>query len=242
MASIDKKKVYKKDEEKNYVWIAYRTLALPFIKFFMNTKITPNAITITGAIISFISVLLFYLNLGLGYDILAFFIYQFSIIFDFCDGSIARLKKMSSVFGHFLDGILDTYRYFFLHFAVVLRVFTTYHDVTIFYFFALYLLADSLVATTGNLRLIYSKNDKEKIKVKNVIKPMNMMFKPIMIIFNNINTLFDIFFSVLFILVNFSPLYVKLFFVVLIGASMIQHFAGSLVFYKIFRKEEFPEE
>ena len=69
------------------------------------TKVTPNQMTWTAlgiALLSFVSFIL-------GYNIIAGLLVQLSSIVDGTDGSLARLKGMTSEFGGFLDSVLDRY-------------------------------------------------------------------------------------------------------------------------------------
>jgi len=69
------------------------------------TQVTPNQMTWAAfgiALLSFVSFVL-------GYNIIAGLLAQLSSIVDGIDGSLARLKGMTSEFGSFLDSVLDRY-------------------------------------------------------------------------------------------------------------------------------------
>ncbi|MFC1872345.1 CDP-alcohol phosphatidyltransferase family protein [Chloroflexota bacterium] len=69
------------------------------------TKVTPNQMTWAAfgiALLSFVSFVL-------GYNLIAGLLVQLSSIVDGIDGSLARLKGMTSEFGGFLDSVLDRY-------------------------------------------------------------------------------------------------------------------------------------
>jgi len=69
------------------------------------TRITPNQTTWAAfgiALLSFVSFVL-------GHNIIAGLLVQLSSIVDGIDGSLARLKGMTSEFGSFLDSVLDRY-------------------------------------------------------------------------------------------------------------------------------------
>jgi len=77
----------------------------PMARLLAKTKVTPNQMTWAAfgiALLSFISFVL-------GYNIIAGLLVQLSSIVDGTDGSLARLKGMTSEFGGFLDSVLDRY-------------------------------------------------------------------------------------------------------------------------------------
>jgi hypothetical protein len=67
------------------------------------TSLTPNQVTLISFILAIISGVAFWF----GYFILGAFLYQLSYIFDIVDGSLARIKKISSAYGAFLDVFTD---------------------------------------------------------------------------------------------------------------------------------------
>jgi len=82
-----------------------RKASEPMARLFAKTKITPNQITWTAfgiALLSFISFIF-------GLNIIGGLLVQLSSIVDGIDGSLARLKGMTSTFGGFLDSVLDRY-------------------------------------------------------------------------------------------------------------------------------------
>jgi len=82
-----------------------RKMSEPMARLLAKTKVTPNQMTWAAfgiALLSFISFVL-------GYNIIAGLLVQLSSIVDGIDGSLARLKGMTSEFGGFLDSVLDRY-------------------------------------------------------------------------------------------------------------------------------------
>jgi len=82
-----------------------RRLSEPMARLFAKTRITPNQMSWAAfgiAILSFASFVL-------GHNIIAGLLAQLSSIVDGIDGSLARLKGMTSEFGGFLDSLLDRY-------------------------------------------------------------------------------------------------------------------------------------
>ena len=77
----------------------------PMARLLAKTKVTPNQMTWAAfgiALMSFISFIL-------GQNIIGGLLVQLSSIVDGIDGSLARLKGMTSEFGGFLDSVLDRY-------------------------------------------------------------------------------------------------------------------------------------
>jgi CDP-L-myo-inositol myo-inositolphosphotransferase len=82
-----------------------RKLSEPVARLLAKTRITPNQLSWTAfgiAVLSFISFVL-------GWNIIGGVLAQLSSVTDGIDGSLARLKGMTSTFGGFLDSILDRY-------------------------------------------------------------------------------------------------------------------------------------
>ncbi len=82
-----------------------RKMSEPMARLLAKTKVTPNQMSWAAfgiALLSFVS----FVN---GYNIIAGLLVQLSSIVDGIDGSLARLKGMTSEFGGFLDSVLDRY-------------------------------------------------------------------------------------------------------------------------------------
>ena len=82
-----------------------RRISEPIAKLLARTRITPNQISWTAFGLAVLSFLSFIYNWNIAAGLLA----QLSSIIDGVDGSLARLRGMSSAFGGFLDSILDRY-------------------------------------------------------------------------------------------------------------------------------------
>ena len=82
-----------------------RKASEPVAQLLAKTKITPNQVSWAAfgiALLSFISFIY-------GLNIVGGILVQLSSIVDGIDGSLARLKGMTSTFGGFLDSVLDRY-------------------------------------------------------------------------------------------------------------------------------------
>ena len=80
-----------------------RRLSEPIARLLAKSSVTPNQMTWAAfgvALLAFISFIL-------GQNIVAGLLVQLSSIVDGIDGSLARLKGMTSEFGGFLDSVLD---------------------------------------------------------------------------------------------------------------------------------------
>lgn len=82
-----------------------RRISEPIAKLLVKTPVTPNQVTVAAFGIAVLSLVGFIL----GQNIVAGLLAQLSSIVDGVDGSLARLKGMSSTFGSFLDSVLDRY-------------------------------------------------------------------------------------------------------------------------------------
>lgn len=82
-----------------------RRISDPIARLLARTRITPNQMSWAAFGLAALSFLSFIYNWNIAGGLLA----QLSSIIDGVDGSLARLKGMSSDFGGFLDSILDRY-------------------------------------------------------------------------------------------------------------------------------------
>jgi len=82
-----------------------RRISEPFARLLVKSPVTPNQVTVAAFGIAVLSLVGFIL----GQNIVAGLLVQLSSIVDGIDGSLARLKGMSSTFGGFLDSVLDRY-------------------------------------------------------------------------------------------------------------------------------------
>lgn len=99
---------YFKDNEKAgpYLTYIYRYVGIFIAYHLRNSRITPNHVSILNVFVRIISV--YFMLLG-GYTNLVFgiVILQISMFLDYTDGSLARIKHMSSKFGAWIDYMPD---------------------------------------------------------------------------------------------------------------------------------------
>lgn len=81
----------------------YQQIAFYITCFLVKTKITPNIVTIISLFVGIISAIFVYYQ----HFILAILFLNFSFILDCVDGQLARVKKLESDFGMWLDNISD---------------------------------------------------------------------------------------------------------------------------------------
>jgi len=82
-----------------------RRLSEPIARLLVKSSVTPNQMTWAA----FSVALLAFISFIFGQNIVAGLLVQLSSIVDGIDGSLARLKGMTSGFGGFLDSMLDRY-------------------------------------------------------------------------------------------------------------------------------------
>ena len=82
-----------------------RKLSEPVARMLARTRLTPNQATWGAFAVAALS----FMSFALGHNILGGILAQLASIADGIDGSLARLKGMTSAFGSFLDSVLDRY-------------------------------------------------------------------------------------------------------------------------------------
>lgn len=82
-----------------------RKLSDPLAQLLARTRITPNQVSWSALGIA----LLAFISFVFGQNIIGGILAQVSSVVDGADGTLARLKGMSSTFGGFLDSVLDRY-------------------------------------------------------------------------------------------------------------------------------------
>src|SRR5215211_3177882 len=96
----------------------------PFVNLLIKIGFTPNTVTVIGFILNIGVAIIFILgaektNRGdLSYVGWAGGLILFAGLFDMLDGQVARLGKMSSSFGAFLDSVLDRYSELFMFLGI----------------------------------------------------------------------------------------------------------------------------
>lgn len=122
-----------------------RRISDPIANLLARTRTTPNQISWAAFGLAVLSFLSFIYNLNIAAGLLA----QLSSIIDGVDGSLARLKGMSSDFGGFLDSILD--RYADILVMLGLTIWSASNEVYPYFWLA------GFLAITGTIGVSYSR-------------------------------------------------------------------------------------
>lgn len=99
-----------------------RKLSEPMARLLAKTSVTPNQMSWAA----FVVALLAFVSFILGQNIIAGLLVQLSSVVDGVDGSLARIKGMTSEFGGFLDSVLD--RYADILIVLGLTLWSFYHE------------------------------------------------------------------------------------------------------------------
>ena len=120
---------------------------------FLFHNITPNIVSIISAFTGIVASLFFFFHQAVIGGILI----QLASILDGSDGEIARLKKMQSPFGNFLDAVLDRYTDFFILFGMFYYCLTS-HEINqlLAYFSGPAIVLISTLAIVGNIMVSYT--------------------------------------------------------------------------------------
>ena len=103
----------------NYV-IDY--VAMFFSRIFIKLHFIPNVITVLSGLVGVAGGLLLMFD-TLAWNIVGVLLICLSIVFDACDGQVARLTKRYSNFGRTLDGLMDSLVYIAIYVALCYRLF-----------------------------------------------------------------------------------------------------------------------
>lgn len=113
---------YKVPTRNNIIEDIYSRISKLITPYFLNTNLTPNHITIISGIFGIIGALMLFINQH-EYLILSSFLIQIYAILDLVDGDIARIKKLQSNFGMWLDIFFDKLIDFLIVLSISLGVF-----------------------------------------------------------------------------------------------------------------------
>jgi phosphatidylglycerophosphate synthase len=100
-----------------YVGRTVRFFSIYLTKILSKTNLTPNKITIVSVVIFFGGMTLFAFN-DYRFNLLGTFLVYLSIIFDACDGEIARLKGNKSGAGGYVEPVSHDVQYSFMFFPL----------------------------------------------------------------------------------------------------------------------------
>ena len=103
----------------NYFW---DYVAMFFSRIFIKLHIIPNVITVLSGLAGVAGGLLLIFD-TLVMNIVGVLLICLSVVFDVCDGQVARLTKRYSNFGRTLDGLMDSLVYIAIYVALCVRLF-----------------------------------------------------------------------------------------------------------------------
>ncbi|MBW1930956.1 MAG: CDP-alcohol phosphatidyltransferase family protein [Deltaproteobacteria bacterium] len=121
-------------------WWAYLTclfLTKRISVFLVNkTKVTANQVTIFSTFLSALSAVAFFR--GPKWYYWAAILYWMSYLFDCVDGTVARLRKQSTLYGGYLDAISEYFMQLIMAIAFAYGYFKSTGNITIFYYSTVY--------------------------------------------------------------------------------------------------------
>ena len=164
---------YNKEKKLNFfVYFFYRPLGILLANSLLATNITPNQVTFFRYFISSISLYMIYINeLYTPYFYLGFFIFIFSEILDYVDGSLARLKNQSTNFGTIIDTVSDHFIDGLFFFILVVKL----DQFLLIYFLFIYFLISWSQVYTNTLMKLFKKGSitLEEINKKKQLNEVN---------------------------------------------------------------------
>ncbi len=116
----------------------FRRMSMPIARFLAKyTSVSPNEVTLSIFILVFLNAYFFYLGTYF-YLVIAGLLLLVRFLFDYVDGSLARIKGIGSNFGYWLDHNSDEYAKAILFFGIMMGVYnqTQDHKALIFGFLA----------------------------------------------------------------------------------------------------------
>jgi len=126
-----------------------RKFSRPLARFLASyTRITPNHVTITSFMVGCLSGISFFFHQPIIGGLFA----QFSSILDGADGDLAVLTGRKSLFGGFLDSVLDRYSDAFILIGMTYHVFTDYGQTIEILFIAICALFGSFMVSYSRAR------------------------------------------------------------------------------------------
>ena len=133
-----KAKPQMKEKLNLYLIIFFRPLGFALTAFIINTKITPNQVTLLNFVITSISLFLIYIS---HFDqiifLFGFILYFFSHLVDNVDGSLARAKMQTSNYGRILDTVSDKFFDMLFIFLITIKLESIFHIYLMILFFLL---------------------------------------------------------------------------------------------------------
>lgn len=100
----------------------YRQNSDRLAQLLINSKITPNQITIIGLLFAVLSAY-FFSQTDYIMILIAMVFWQLNYFFDHLDGSLARLRGTTNDYGHWLDILVGMYSWIFVYIGITIGVY-----------------------------------------------------------------------------------------------------------------------
>ena len=204
------------------VYFINRPLGNLFAALIFNTQIKPNHVTILKYFFASIALyLIFISNLENKFFFIGYFLYLFSEILDYADGSLARSKKLTSKFGRILDTVSDYFFSSFLFFLISIKLESILH----LYFMIIFILFSWSQTYLNTLLKYYRNNINQKNLISNNFKNKNKiqlnknlslfknLFQKLLSILNFVSVNLNLITLLIFIYFNLLEEYLLFFFI-----------------------------
>jgi hypothetical protein len=172
----------------------YRPISIYLTYFFLKLNISANSITLLSILVTFFASF-FLLSGGIINLTIGFFFFWLFYLLDFCDGEVARYKKKNSLTGHFFELIAHYIVNILFFLSVGVSFYLSTNNIYFIIFSGLGVIGDNIIKLKDaiiwqticveQLRLtnrsgksnsrqdpykvdIFYKNNKQKIKIKNI--------------------------------------------------------------------------
>lgn len=154
-----------------------RPLAKRISLFLANkTNVSPNQITVFSFLIGLSSAFCFFQGQQ-KYLIIGAVLFEISFLFDCVDGTIARLKKMESGFGCYLDSMLDQIRIFFVVLCLTYGQYLLTKDISYFLLGMAYIFLYLIQWVSRDVLSYVNKNFfKKEVNSDNIYTPNKFSF------------------------------------------------------------------
>lgn len=132
------------------------------------TRFTPNQITIISFIVGILSAYSFLYGIW-PYMLIGALLFEFSYIIDCIDGRIARLKRLESRFGAYLDITADITKYFIIVLCIIYGQYLVTDDISIFIYGYIFMFLEIMSITGVHVYSISDNNSDADKKDTNKI-------------------------------------------------------------------------
>ena len=147
------REIYTKSRKPSDIfWNAYvcRPVAALLLSFVVNTRVTPNQITLASLLVAGCAVAIWLFVPGYLGLVLGVVVFELSYVLDCADGMLARVRGIASPAGHLLDFLMDELKAFAILAAVSVRLATDHGEPGLLQvgLFGLVMLASGTALTT----------------------------------------------------------------------------------------------